>query len=129
MREVRAIHFDKMEAARAIIARRTRRGDKLPRGTVDDMLVTPAPGLVCTIGIRDDHGRIRSVEIVEAEVAAALIDHCIATQIPIPRSAKKTVEELDGGVLLVFNLEREIAAGNRPRVLVRRRPAAAVARG
>lgn len=127
MRELRALHFDRDEIARALIAHRQKRGERLPRGTLEGVAVIAGPAaspgappkLTCRVTIRDDFGAGHDVEMREAEVAAALIEDCIARRVPVPRRARKTVEAMDDGVLLVFNLDRDGGGMTRPRVTAR----------
>jgi hypothetical protein len=86
----------------------------LPRGTVREVGIYLAPGLRCRVAIRDDFGAEHRVEASQSEIAAALIETCIDRRIPVPRRASKTVEAIEGGIVLVFTLEDGMSAQHPP---------------
>jgi hypothetical protein len=125
MREMRAMCFGEAEALKALIARAQKSREKLPQGQVKLDLMPDDPPIIRLI-FTDDYGRREIIERDPADVAAALVGHCIERRIRLPANASKFVDIIDGKVALLIYMDERDAVRQlmrRPRVRPARKTA------
>ncbi len=103
--ELRKIIFSEDELKMAVIDHCMRNGIKLPKGVMTDFKATP--DVAATVIITYDTTEIQDapeVRVSRDDVAAALIRHCGANKIPLPRAARKILKVEDGEVSLMVSI-------------------------
>lgn len=105
MRELRCIIYTKKELAIALKDHRRRSARPLPSGNLMDVKIDPKPQITVTLNIVDDSGHPHILPFSGAELAAALIAHCIDQRVPVPVSAKKSLTLIDNQVALKITMD------------------------
>lgn len=104
MKELRCIVFTEREVVGAVIDRRRKRGESLPTGTVESVTFKTGEAVETVMEIKDDYGKITTVNLPEAEVAAALIGFCMGRRIPLPVDAEKTLYVIKDAATLIITM-------------------------
>ncbi|WP_158045918.1 hypothetical protein [Skermanella pratensis] len=104
MKELRCIVFTEREVVGAVIDRRRKRGEALPAGTVESVTFKTGEGVETAMEIKDDYGKVTTVNLPEAEVAAALIGFCMGRKIPLPVDAEKTLYVIKDAATLIITM-------------------------
>lgn len=126
MREYRSITFSEVELIRAVVERRQRQRQDLPLGTIQGAVAqTEQDGTTLkavVLKVVSDEGQVHSVNVLPQEVAAALINYCLERRVPIPKSASKWVDVIDGEVAMFMDIEAVIGGsvptrGSAPRAM------------
>ncbi len=102
MKEFRCIIFNEHEAITALVDRRRQQKVPLPYGTISGLTFSPQDGSFANLNIQDDYGTKIPVTISEADMAASLVKYCLERKIPMPMSAKKSIEVIKGEVTLLM---------------------------
>ena len=113
MRELRCIVFSEHEVLMAIIEQRERVHEKLPPGTVRDIAydIEGNGPLVARVTIVSDSGKKHVVKIQALELGIALVGYCLRQKVPLPMSASKWIEVIEGvDLTLVMAVEPERAS-------------------
>ncbi len=103
--ELRKIVFSEDELKAAVIDHCMRNGINLPRGVMTGFKATP--DVAATVVITYDTTEIQDapeVRVGRDDVAAALIRHCGANKIPLPRAARKILKVENGEVSLMVSI-------------------------
>jgi hypothetical protein len=107
--EIRLIIFTNEEIVSSIVSLQKKRGQRLPGGTINNILIdekpnsTETPDVTLSIEILAAEGTVNK-SFRNEEIAAALINYCLTNRTPLPRLAEKTVRIIDGKVTLLLNL-------------------------
>lgn len=109
MREYRSITFSEVELIRAIVDRRQQQRQALPTGTIRGATVVPdldgTTLKTVILNVLSDEGSMQAVQVSPQEVAAALINHCLSRNVPIPKAAAKWVDVIEGEVALFMDID------------------------
>jgi len=104
MKELRCLVFTEQEVVRAVLDRRRKRREPLPQGTVRGVTYDDHDGVHTTIKVVDDYGEDQSMRLSEAEVAAALVGHCMGRKIPLPVESDKCLHLINGALTLMITM-------------------------
>lgn len=104
MKELRCLVFTEQEVVRAVLDRRRKRREPLPQGTVRGVTFDDRDGVQTTIKVVDDYGEDQSMSLSEAEVAAALVNHCMGRKIPLPVDSDKCLYLINGALTLMITM-------------------------
>ncbi|MBB6253852.1 hypothetical protein [Nitrospirillum iridis] len=114
MQELRAISFTERELMTAIVEFTGRLNRPLPVGTVKDPIIVEGPPIIVQLPIEDDYGKMHEASFAEMEVAAALVNYCMARKIRLPAKAEKVLQVISGAATLVIWLgEQEVVVAKR----------------
>lgn len=104
--EFRRLVFSTDELCKAIKAFDDRKAPKLPAGEIDGLTFAGEPEIAVTARIRSaGNGDSQTeVELDANYVAAAMLFYCSRCRIPVPKSAKKTLEIEGDSLALSFSL-------------------------
>ena len=101
--ELRQLTFSTAELTAALQSYLRKRALMLPDAYIASVEVSPAEALSVTVRFRAGHGvEPRQLEIAAPQLAAAMIECCIQSRIPVPRSARKHIERAGDGIALCF---------------------------
>jgi len=103
--ELRKIVFSEDELKAAVIDHCMRSGIKLSKGVMIGFEATPDPAaaVIMSYDTTDLHDPTE-IRIDQDQVAAALIRHCGANKIPLPRTAKKVLKVEDGEMAMMVSI-------------------------
>ena len=104
MRELRCIVFSERELIGAVIGRRRKFNEELPRGTVESVKFRTGDTIETVMEVKDDYGKVTSLVLPELEVAAALIAFCMGRKIPLPVDAEKTLYVIKDAATLIITM-------------------------
>jgi hypothetical protein len=104
MRELRCIVFTERELIGAVIARRRKRNEELPQGTVESVKFNTGEMIETVMEVKDDYGKVTSLVLSEQEVAAAMIAFCMGRKIPLPVEAEKTLHVIKDAATLIITM-------------------------
>ena len=98
--ELRRLTFSASEATDAVAAYATRTGRAVPEGELTAVRPGPEPEKNFLLNLSG-----RDVQLEAEFLGAALIMHCIEQNIPIPRSAERSLKVRDGELSLYLRIE------------------------
>ena len=104
MKELRCIVFSERELISAVIDRRRKLNEELPRGTVEAVKFRTGDTIETVMEVKDDYGKVTSLVLPELEVAAALIAFCMGRKIPLPVDAEKTLHVIKDAATLIITM-------------------------
>jgi hypothetical protein len=104
MRELRCIVFTERELIGAVIARRRKRNEELPQGTVESVKFQTGEMIETVMEVKDDYGKTTTLVLTEQEVAAAMIAFCMGRKIPLPVEAEKTLHVIKDAATLIITM-------------------------
>jgi hypothetical protein len=104
MKELRCIVFTERELIGAVIARRRKRNEELPQGTVESVKFNTGEMIETVMEVKDDYGKVTSLVLSEQEVAAAMIAFCMGRKIPLPVEAEKTLHVIKDAATLIITM-------------------------
>jgi hypothetical protein len=104
MRELRCIVFTERELIGAVIARRRKRNEELPQGTVESVKFNTGEMIETVMEVKDDYGKVTSLVLSEQEVAAAMIAFCMGRKIPLPVEAEKALHVIKDAATLIITM-------------------------
>lgn len=84
----------------------------IPSGFVVSYKVTNEKPLEIDVGIQESDGVQKYISLGETEIAAALINFCIATKIPVSRKATKTAKIMNGKIAFDMSLNNPSFVSN-----------------
>lgn len=90
--EARRIIFSNAELRAALDRHLAATGSGLPAGAITQVWAAEAPHDGVKINVRTyERGTVETLEFPPTQVGSALIGHCVANQIPLPRSFAKAL--------------------------------------
>lgn len=105
MKELRCLVFTEQEVAKAVLDRRRRLREPLPRGTVGHVWHCELEdGLETTLQITADDGADQSLVLGETEVAAALVAYCMNRRVPLPVESEKMLYLINESLTLMITM-------------------------
>lgn len=104
MKELRCLVFTDQEVVKAVLDRRRRMREPLPRGTVGKVTYRTAQGIETVIQVTGDEGDDRTMVLHEAEVAAALVAYCMGRKIPLPVDSDKMLHLINESLTLMITM-------------------------
>jgi hypothetical protein len=104
MKELRCIVFSERELISAVIDRRRKLNEELPRGTVESVKFRTGDTIETVMEVKDDYGKVTSLVLPEPEVAAALIAFCMGRKIPLPVDAERTLHVIKDAATLIIKM-------------------------
>ena len=104
MKDLRCIVFTERELIGAVIARRRKRNEELPQGTVESVKFNTGEMIETVMEVKDDYGKVTSLVLSEQEVAAAMIAFCMGRKIPLPVEAEKTLHVIKDAATLIITM-------------------------
>ena len=104
MRKLRCITFSEREAVAAVLDRRHTQRQSVPSGLIQGLTFQSSGGAASILKVEDFDGNKTPVEISEAEMAAALVNYCLARRIPMPMRSNKGIQVIGGDITLVLTI-------------------------
>ena len=106
LKEIRQIVFPQPDLLEALTALRKRQGVPIPAGTVKSVEVRDNGEVEAVLKLEAaGTGKEVEVQFRSAELAAAMLAYCLRSKIPLPRTARKSVEIFDEQAGLVITLD------------------------
>jgi len=106
MIEIRFVLFTDAEVVSSLVEFRRARRDPLPPGAVRGLeRVIDKDNIKVILHISADNGNRVAVEFDKSGLAAALVLFCINRKVPLPASAEKDVQILEGMISLQLSLK------------------------
>jgi len=113
--EMRVMMYNDQEIVTALAAFYRKSGRPLTVGQIARYVIHEGDAVSVTLAVETIDGDIVEHEITEADLAAAVIMHAIATKIPLPAEADKRILVLENQVTLVIHKRRnKIDSGRIP---------------
>lgn len=104
MKELRCIVFTERELIGAVVARRRKRNEELPQGTVESVKFQTGEMIETVMEVKDDYGKTTTLVLPEQEIAAAMIAFCMGRKIPLPVEAEKTLHVIKDAATLIITM-------------------------
>ncbi|MCW2238194.1 hypothetical protein [Azospirillum canadense] len=104
MKELRCLVFTDQEVVKAVLDRRRRMREPLPRGTVGTVTYRMNQGVETVIQVTGDEGDDRTMVLHEAEVAAAMVAYCMGRKIPLPVDSDKMLHVINDSLTLMITM-------------------------
>jgi|GEM_PF-5135897 len=106
LKEIRQIIFPEPDLLDALTALRKKQGVPIPAGTVKSVAIREGSGVEAFVTLEvAGSGKEVEIQFRSAELAAAMLAHCLRSKIPLPRGAHKSVEIFDEKAGLVITLD------------------------
>ena len=104
--EMRVMMYNDQEIVTALAAFYRKSGRPLTVGQIARYEIHEGDAVSVTLAVETIDGDIVEHEVTEADLAAAVIMHAIATKIPLPAEADKRILVLENQVTLVIHKRR-----------------------
>jgi len=106
LKEIRKIIFPEGDLLEALTALRQKQGTPIPAGTVKSVEVRDGDGVEAALKLEvAGSGEEEEIQFRPAELAAAMLAHCLRQKIPLPRCARKSVEICGEQAALIVTLD------------------------
>lgn len=109
--EMRTVVFSREEVVEAITNHAPNLGADVALGTVMLATVSSGPSLSVTLKVVPaGQSTVETVDVAADTVGAALVHHCIAQGIPLPKDSDRRLQAVGEGVAIHFTMNQDSVA-------------------